>query len=115
MSRLATYAPLVAALPLAFAALAGGTTTASAGCHLVDCVENVYVKPYQVKKKSCEDLWILRNSMFKEQRYCFKTPRAISWFGNQGCLFDDQASVPLNDYQRHNISVIQDAETAKGC
>lgn len=114
MSLIAKHAALLA-LPAAFLALGGGAPEARAGCHLVDCVENVYVNPHQVKTKSCEDLWILRNSMFKDAHYCFKTPRAISWFGNQGCLYDDEASVPLNDYQRHNISVIEDAEAGNGC
>jgi hypothetical protein len=115
MSRPAYALASLLALPVAVAALGGGASNAVAGCHLVDCVENVYVKPHEVKKKSCEDLWILRNSMFKDARYCFKTPRAISWFGNQGCLYDDEASVPLNDYQRHNITVIEDVEASKGC
>src|SRR5262245_16902249 len=88
------------ALPVAFVTLGTTAPRAVAGCHLVDCVENVYVTPQQVKKKSCGDLWILRNSVFKDAHYCFKTPRAINFFGNQGCLYDDQAAVPLNDYQR---------------
>src|SRR6266571_3665323 len=44
---------------------------------------------------SCEQLWVERNTIFKARGYCFKTPRAISYFGNAGCLYDDEAALPL--------------------
>lgn len=101
----------IAASAAAFAA----ATPAHAGCHLIDCVENVYVKPSELKSQSCETLWILRNSIFKDAGYCFKSERAAKWFGNEGCTHDDQSAVPLNDYQRHNIEVIEAREAEKGC
>jgi hypothetical protein len=107
--------PILALAPAALAALALIPAPVRAGCHLVDCVEDVYVKPYQLKGKSCEDLWILRNSIYKDARYCFQTQRAKSFFGNQGCKYEDQSAVPLNDYQRHNVRVIKTAEDGKGC
>jgi hypothetical protein len=30
----------------------------------------------------CFDLWVQRNSIYKAYGYCFKTPKAISYFGN---------------------------------
>jgi YARHG domain len=45
---------------------------------------------------SCEQLWFGRNSIFKEAGYCFKTPRAISAFGNAGCQYDDINAVRLS-------------------
>lgn len=88
---------------------------AYAGCHLIDCVENVFIKREQVAKKSCEDLWILRNSIYKDAGYCFKSARAIKWFGNAGCQHDDEAAVPLNDYQRANAKLLQSVAAEKGC
>ena len=35
--------------------------------------------------QSCLDLWVERNSYYKDAGYCFKTSRAISYFGNAGC------------------------------
>jgi hypothetical protein len=105
----------LALLPVALVLAALGSASARAGCHLVDCVENVYVKPHEIKGKSCEDLWILRNSIFKAAGYCFTTERAKSFFGNKGCSYTDQSLVPLNDYQRHNARVIEAAERKKGC
>jgi len=92
-----------------------GAAPAYAGCHLVDCVENVYITDKQVAKKSCEDLWILRNSIYKDAGYCFKSPRAIRWFNNKGCQHDDEAAVPFNDYQRANIKVLKRTEIDHGC
>ncbi|MDQ8700267.1 YARHG domain-containing protein [Hyphomicrobium sp. LHD-15] len=102
-------------LPASALMLAATTSAASAGCHLVDCVENVFVTPQQLKTKSCEDLWILRNSIWKDAGYCFKTPRAIKAFGTQGCLHTDQSAVPLNEYQRRNAETLLSVETEKGC
>ncbi len=107
--------PASALMLAATAALTATTSAASAGCHLVDCVENVFVTPQQLKTKSCEDLWILRNSIWKDAGYCFKTPRAIKAFGTQGCLHTDQSAVPLNEYQRRNAETLLSVETEKGC
>ncbi len=105
---------IATALPITLLALAATAATpgaARAGCHLVDCVENVFITPQQVNTRSCEDLWILRNSIWKDARYCFKTERA----GNEGCAFADQSAVPLNEYQRRNAETLLAVETEKGC
>jgi hypothetical protein len=99
----------------AIISIAGSFTPAKAGCHLVDCVEDVFVKPQEIAARRCEDLWVLRNAIYKGARYCFRTERARTWFSNDGCLFDDIASVPLNAYQRHNLGVIRLAEARRGC
>ena len=44
----------------------------------------------------CYDLWVQRNSIYKEYGYCFKTPRAISYFGNAGCQYDNEGDIPLS-------------------
>ena len=80
----------------AIISIAGSFTPAKAGCHLVDCVEDVFVKPQEIAARRCEDLWVLRNAIYKGARYCFRTERARTWFSNDGCLFDDIESVPLN-------------------
>lgn len=89
--------------------------TANAGCHLIDCVENVYVQPKEIATRSCEDLWLLRNSIWNDAGYCFKTQRAVKSFGTHTCRHADQAAVPLNDYQRANVKTIRAVETANGC
>lgn len=102
-------------LPLVVAAAFAVPSTASAGCHLVDCVENVYTTPKELQAKTCEDLWILRNSIWNDAGYCFKTPRAVKAFGNHACQYGDQSAVPLNDYQRTNAKTILAVEAARKC
>ena len=63
----------------------------------------------------CQILWEMRNTIYKENGYCFHTQRAIEAFGNAGCLHDDAAKVPLNKAEKHNVSAIKQAEHAKGC
>jgi YARHG domain len=63
----------------------------------------------------CAQLWQLRNSIYKEKGFCFKTARAIRYFGNAGCRFDNEAAVPLTSYERQRIAVIQSRERALAC
>lgn len=64
---------------------------------------------------TCDQLWFGRNSIFKEAGYCFKTPRAISAFGNAGCKYDDIQAVPLSAENQNLASAIQRAEQIKAC
>ncbi|WP_295559988.1 YARHG domain-containing protein [uncultured Hyphomicrobium sp.] len=105
----------LAPLLLVAAATFAVPATANAGCHLIDCVENVYVTKQEIEHKSCEDLWILRNSIWNDAGYCFRTPRAIKAFGTHNCRYADQSAVPLNDYQRENAATIIEVEMAHAC
>jgi hypothetical protein len=65
--------------------------------------------------QSCQDLWVERNSYYKQAGYCFKTSRAISYFGNGGCIYDIEASVPLPRDIRARIAEITRMERRSGC
>lgn len=65
--------------------------------------------------QNCQQLWVERNSYYKESGYCFKTRRAISFFGNAGCAYDDEASVPLPRGIRERIAEITAIERSHGC
>jgi hypothetical protein len=65
--------------------------------------------------QSCQQLWVERNSYYKEAGYCFKTSRAISYFGNAGCRYDSEASVPLSAAVRARIAEITRIERNYGC
>jgi 2-methylcitrate dehydratase PrpD len=57
----------------------------------------------------------VRNTIYKENGYCFHTQKAIDAFGNAGCKFDNAGDVPLNAAERHNVSAIKKVEAKKGC
>jgi hypothetical protein len=65
--------------------------------------------------QSCRSLWVERNSYYKAAGYCFKTPRAISYFGNGGCRFESESAVPLSRTVRNRIAQIMRAERMLGC
>ncbi len=64
---------------------------------------------------SCDQLWYRRNAIFKAAGYCFRTPRAISAFGNAGCQYDSEADVPLSTRQHDVVAQIQQEENYRGC
>ncbi len=65
--------------------------------------------------ESCEDLYVLRNEIYKARGFCFKTPRAIATFGNAGCQYDDINGVPLSAAERRRVADIQRAERLNRC
>jgi hypothetical protein len=68
-----------------------------------------------VQAQSCHSLWVERNSYYKSAGYCFSTPRAIAYFGNRGCRFHNEATVPLTRAMRHRIAQIRRIERRLGC
>jgi YARHG domain len=71
--------------------------------------------PSSASAQTCQSLWVERNSYYKAAGYCFKTARAISYFGNGGCRFDNEASVPLSRAVRARIAEIIRLEHRLGC
>ena len=64
---------------------------------------------------ACFQLWVQRNTIYKANGYCFKTARAIRYFGNAGCRYDNEAAVPLSPYDRALIAQIRARERELGC
>jgi hypothetical protein len=65
--------------------------------------------------QSCQDLWVERNQYYKDAGYCFKTQRAISYFGNAGCIYNNESSVPLSAAIRARNAHITRPQRALGC
>jgi hypothetical protein len=64
---------------------------------------------------SCQQLWAARNSIYKARGYCFKTDRAIRYFGNGGCRYKDEDAIPFTDGDRMRIAEITRSERMRGC
>lgn len=89
---------------------------AQANCYeLIGCSNKDYFKPSDLKQLGCQPLWEVRNWIYKENGYCFKTPKAIKAFGNAGCLYDDVSQVPFNPVEQYNVKAIKKVEAKKGC
>lgn len=65
--------------------------------------------------QSCQQLWVERNAIYKGAGYCFKTSRAIRYFGNAGCSYDSEAELPLSRGERARINRITELEREYGC
>ena len=63
----------------------------------------------------CQRLWVERNAIYKQNGYCFNTPRGVRYFGNAGCQYDDVNQVPLSGYERQRVAEIVAQERAMGC
>lgn len=63
----------------------------------------------------CQELWVMRNQIYKDAGYCFTTPRAITYFGIGGCVYDSEASVPLTQSERSTVNAIRQSEARQSC
>jgi hypothetical protein len=97
--------------------LAGlAATPARANCYeTFGCTNSQYFDAAQLQQASCQVLWEMRNWIYRENGYCFHTPKAIQAFDNTGCVHENIASVPLNGFERANVEAIKRAESSKGC
>ena len=64
---------------------------------------------------SCQDISVMRNQIYKDNGYCFKTKRARSYFGNGGCYVDDESDVQMSWKERKLVMKYKHWETVKGC
>ena len=63
----------------------------------------------------CHRLWVERNQIYKDYGYCFKTERAIRYFGNRGCHYDYQGDIHLSRRDQAAIDRIQAEERDNDC
>lgn len=97
------------------------TLLAATGPAFASCYENIgctdsdrFSRP-ALRQLSCENLWMVRNEIYKEAGYCFKTERAIDYFGNAHCTVENMNAVPLSEIERYNIDQIVAVERQQGC
>jgi hypothetical protein len=104
---------------LAAAILAGASLVsvqAKADCYEdIGCTDSDRMSVGELQELSCENLWHVRNRIYDENGYCFKTRRARRAFDNSDCWVNDQAQVKLSTIERHNVNAIVEAEEANGC
>jgi len=81
---------------------------------MVVCVASAAATP-ALSQWICQTLWVERNSIYKDAGFCFKTDRAIRYFGNAGCQYDNPASLPLSQSQQERIADILAQERDNGC
>jgi hypothetical protein len=108
----ARHVALAAALTLS---LATAPALAQSCFEDVGCPSDHNIPIWLLKQLSCDALWTVRNSIFHDNGYCFKTQRALSVWNNDGCQYWNSGQVPLNSYERTNVSRISSVEKQMGC
>ena len=81
----------------------------------IGCTDSDWYDIDDLEALSCENLWYVRNRIYDENGFCFKTARARSQFDNSNCWVNDQANVKLSQVERHNVNEIVEAESENGC
>ena len=64
---------------------------------------------------SCQNLWHLRNSIYNDHGYCFRTKAAKDVFDNSDCYENDASQLRFNRHERANIDRIVRIEKERGC
>lgn len=100
-------------------ALAAGMVPAAAGCFedlgRTGCTDEESFSVAELRQLSCESLWLVRNSIYADHGYCFRTQAAIQAFGNEGCRATNAATLPLNRHEQTNVNRIVQVERESGC
>src|SRR5262249_2732203 len=90
---------------------------ANAACFQDVGCTNDHEMPYEtLRSLTCDNLWLVRNTIFHEAGYCFHTDRARAVFSNDHCRFrsaDDK--LPLNPFEQTNADRIKEVESENAC
>lgn len=93
--------------------------TAQAACYedlgQTGCPDQELFPLDDLRRLSCQNLWYVRNQIYNEHGYCFRTPAAIEQFDNSDCFVRDAGQLRLNEYERENIARIVRVERELAC
>ena len=93
--------------------------TAFAGCFedlgQTGCTDRETFPKSDLQRLSCENLWLVRNSVFADNGYCFKSARAKEAFDTASCSVDDADLVKMNSHEWANTATIRAVERDMGC
>lgn len=106
-------------LLVALMAVAAFSSSAGAACFenlgQTGCTNQEAFPRSDLRQLSCGSLWLVRNTIYDEAGFCFKTAAGKAQFDNSDCFVNNAANVKLNRFERANIATIRQVERAKGC
>lgn len=79
------------------------------------CPWRGYLAEREFRALSCENLAHMRNQIHAQNGLCFQKPALKKQYNATGCKWPLAAIVPLNKYERANITTIRKVERAKRC
>jgi hypothetical protein len=94
----------------------GGARQAQAGCYeIIGCTEADSFKEEALQHLNCPALAEVRNSIYAENGYCFRTLKYQRIWGNRDCRYTRSHKVPLSQIERTNVTAIRHTEAKKKC
>ncbi len=97
------------------AALASSPAAAACFESGVGCTNSELLPYAALRQLSCDALWTVRNTIYYENGYCFKTARGKANFDNSACKYNSASLVPRNDFERQNVDRVVKVEKEKHC
>ena len=82
---------------------------------LIGCPHKDRIFANQIQQFSCENLCLVRNTIFHQRGYCFQTARGRAQFDNSRCFSDSVSELNLTPVEKENVATIREIETHKGC
>jgi YARHG domain-containing protein len=81
----------------------------------VGCPHKDSISEEQARELSCENLWLVRNTIFHQRGYCFQSARGRAEFDNSRCSSNSIPELRLNFIERANVATLRKLERSKGC
>jgi hypothetical protein len=81
----------------------------------VGCPHKDHISEEQARELSCENLWLVRNTIFHQRGYCFQSARGRAEFDNSRCSSNSIPELRLNFIERANVATLRKLERSKGC
>ncbi len=81
----------------------------------VGCPHKDRIAEKQIRSHSCENLWLIRNTIFHQRGYCFQSGRGKSEFSNSRCTVNTVSDLKLTPVENDNVGTIEKLERQKRC
>ena len=81
----------------------------------VGCPHKDRISEVQIRDFSCENLRLVRSTIFHQRGYCFQTARGRAEFDNSRCSSNSMSELKLSPVEKANIATLQKQEKRKGC
>ena len=63
----------------------------------------------------CNELWVMRNQIYKDNGLCFKSTKAVTYFGNGGCSHGSLSELSLSNQEHSVLKDIKKSEARQSC
>jgi hypothetical protein len=81
----------------------------------VGCPHKDRITDAQARGLSCDNLWLVRNTIFHQRGYCFQSGRGQKEFSNSRCAVRTVTDLKLSDVEKGNVATLERIERGKGC